>query len=291
MEGHPMPVNILIMIHGMTPDLEPLDLTQTYDKFWEALIQRKRGLPDLIDKKISIQWGHERPGSTSPLRDDEKLTHAQQFTHDQVSYDAVRADSSPNNILMTGFFGRDWGIPFLRGVSMSLRESIILCGLGDVAYYISPEGEKQVRKVVYQQALCELDEYLDEDDVRFHFFGHSLGVTLIHDFLYGLFAPDRIPDFVRDKQGDPESCQRYEKWRVKAQDGTLKLGSLASAASQIPIFMMRKQELVDRLFNERPLDPSVLGINAADRIQWTNFYDIAMYSVFPQEDCTRQTPP
>ena len=66
MEGRPMPVNILIMIHGMTPDLEPLDLTQTYDKFWEALIQRKRGLPDLIDKKISIQWGHERPGSIPP---------------------------------------------------------------------------------------------------------------------------------------------------------------------------------------------------------------------------------
>ena len=78
-----MPVNILIMIHGMTPDLEPRDLTQAYDKFWDALIQRKRGLPDLIHKKIWIQWGHERPGSAPPLRDDEKLTHAQQFIYFQ----------------------------------------------------------------------------------------------------------------------------------------------------------------------------------------------------------------
>ena len=59
------------------------------------------------------------------------------------------------------------------------------------------------------------------------------------------------------------------------------MGSLASVASQLPIFVMRKQELVDRLFNERRLDPSVIGIKAAERIRWKNFYDIDDVLGFP----------
>ncbi len=267
------PVNIFLLFHGMVPEKTPSSPFPVYDNFWRSMTNIRRDLPGIISKRIGIQWGHEMPDGDQ-VRADEMLTHAQEFINGRVSYDAIRTTPGPNNVLMTGLFGRDYGIPFLRNITTRLREEIVLRGIGDVIYYTSAEGEYQVRHVVYDQALRELDAYLTETDVRFHLFGHSLGVTLTHDFLYGLFAPNRVPDFIKDKQGTPKARQRYQQWRDKAQKGELKLSSLCSAASQLPLFVLRKQELVNRLHSENLLDPSAIGIADGNRVRWKIFYDI-----------------
>jgi hypothetical protein len=236
------------------------------------------------DRFIGVIWGHEQPGEENKAPDDlqadRQLTRAQNFINDRIAYDNLVKDPDPNNVTMSLFKGSGIDFPLLtpmvRGLVVGLRESIVTRGLGDVLYYTSAEGECHVRKTVYRQVLGQLERYLDEPEVRLHLIGQSLGVTLTHDFLYGLFNPKvgYTPDFIKQEQGDPEDRKRFELWRNKAQNGTLKLGSLTSAASQLPLFLMRKQELVNQLANKQFINARNIGIVDSDRIQWQLFYDV-----------------
>jgi len=266
-------VNVFVLIHGMIPDREATSPFIQYDLFWQKLLEHQAGLKDLIHKRIGVQWGHELPDPGRDPRDDEKLTRAQQQVHERVSIKAVRADDDPNNIVMRGIFGGDIGIPILRRWLVQGREGIILHELGDVIYYCSKEGEAKVRAVVYEQILANLKAYLGKQ-VRLHLFAHSLGVTLAHDFLYGLFAPDHQPHFIDEAQGTPRARKAFAQWRDKAQRKELALGSFNAVASQLPLFIMRKQSLVDLLFDDRLLDPAVIGIVDHARIRWQLFYDV-----------------
>ncbi len=270
------PVNVLVMIHGMVPDRRPASPFEAYETFYEELATVRWNLPELIgDNKIYVEWGHELENMPpDQLRDDQKLTRSQYFINDRVSYDAVRTDQSPNNVLLSGLFGQDYGIPGVRNLITLIRENIIHFGIGDVVYYCSPEGERQVRSVVYEQVLTQLDKFADEPFVRLHIVAQSVGVTLSHDFLYGLFAKHHDPDFVEDKQGSQKSVELFKKWRDKALSNKLQLGTLISTASQMPVFMMRKQHLVDKFFNQELLDPADIGIVDQKTVRWLIFYDI-----------------
>jgi len=263
------PVNILVMIHGMIPKPAPDSQEPQYEEFWKSLLRAKPALENRIQRRIHVQWGHELPETSGPLRDDEKLTRAQQYLYERVAFRYVRRDLNGNNRVI-----HERGIPFVRKIFTELRERTLIRGVGDVVYYCSKEGEAQIRKEVYRQVLSDLEEHSDGPDVRLHFFGHSLGATLSHDFLYGLFAPDHEPDFIGEEQGATEDQEQYAKWREKAQNGQLRLGSLACAASQLPLFMIRKQALVDRLAQSETLDPAVIGIDDRNSIQWKTFYDV-----------------
>lgn len=68
--------------------------------------------------------------------------------------------------------------------------------------------------------------------------------------------------------------QLYETWRAEADAGRLKLRTFISLASQFPVFMLRKQSLVERLWRGEYLDPTVIGVNPpSDNIQRAIFYD------------------
>lgn len=260
------------MIHGMNPNRNPGTPYKEYGDFWNALVQVEPGLKHLLNERVFVEWGHQLvPGQTA-LRDDQKLTATEEEIHRRVGFDEIRKVPGPNNVILNGW-GGDWGIPGVRQIGMMLRESIVLHGLTDVVYYTSLDGERRVRAVAYDQALRNLDQYLGHPDVRFHLFSHSLGVTIAHDFLYGLFAPDHTPDFLGEQFVAQDVRDRYAKWRDKAQKGELRLGGFASAASQLPLFIMRKQKLVDCLFKRQGVDPRDIGIQNSGT-QWKIFYDV-----------------
>ncbi len=269
------PVNVLVMIHGMTLDPEPRSAVEQYKELWDGLVKEAPQLADIFPKGfIGVEWGQELPGQQ--LRDDQKLTRAQNYINECISYDKVVRDSHPNNVPMSMFAGKAIDFPLLsplvRSLVVGLRESTVTRGFGDVIYYCSGDGETQVRQAVYGQVLEQLDSYVDASDIRIHLVGQSLGVTLTHDFLYGLFAPDHLPGFYQ--QGHYDDVQRFQKWRQKAQAGELKLGSLTSTASQLPLFVMRKQKLVNLLAAKQLLDVNDIGIINGDGIKWKIFYDI-----------------
>jgi hypothetical protein len=188
--------------------------------------------------------------------------------NDQVFYRNLERHSGPNNIIIS-----DWGIPGIRQVVTNVREGVVSFGLTDVVYYCSDDGETRIRANVYSQALLAMQKYLTEPNVKIHLFGHSLGVTIVHDFLFGLFKKDHEPDFVKHNQGGSWTSPEFQKWRGKAQSGELTVGGVALAASQLPLMVMRKQVMIDKLFSHQGLNPADIGV-VSTGIQVKFFYDV-----------------
>lgn len=291
------PVNILVMIHGMSPNVTASSPFAQYEQFWEQVAALRPELPPLIHKRIGIQWGQAMPrlpyeallaaegwGYRVPeqphqLRRDEWLTEAQLNLGARVRTGKTlgEPDKGPGE----GQF--DLGVPGLRQLVRTLREGIILYGFGDVIYYCSSEGEKNTRRVVYEQILQQLDEFHAEDEVRLHIVAHSLGVTIAHDLLFGLFTRGNESDFW-GHQADEASKGMFIRWSTKAQSAppSLRLGTLVSMASQLPLFVMRKQAMVSMLGQDEYLDPASIGISPDDpRPRWVNFYDVDDLLSFP----------
>ena len=271
------PVNVVVLIHGITPERDPSPAEQ-YRPMIEGL--RARGVDSV---PIGVVWGV--PGAGGQIsRPDQRLNDAEHHVSDRVRFENVRADPSPHNEVMMEPLEQlveRHGIPLLRGMLTTLREQFVQFGLADAVYYASAEGEHDVRHAVYGRVLGALEEHADAQDVRLHIVPHSLGVTVAHDFLYGLFAPEHEPDFARGLEAGAEADyqrrarEHYASWRARADAGRLTLGTFVSLASQLPLTLLRKRELVQRFFDREPLDPRVLGVAPDERrTRWAIFYDI-----------------
>ncbi len=196
----PNKVNVLVFVHGMTPDVVPSDPRShggTYDKFWQALQAEKPALTNLFPNgPILVEWGHQLSPTENPVREDHRITEVERFVNEQVAYHNIKDHPGPNNVLTN-----DWGIPVVRQLVTGIREGVISFGLTDVIYYCSADGEIYVRAQVYNRVLAAMQPYVTEPNVRIHLFGHSLGVTIVHDFLFGLFKKGHMSDFVEKYQG------------------------------------------------------------------------------------------
>ena len=120
-----MVVNILVMIHGMIPNLDTKSHFDEYNNFFEKLREKQPTLAQLFESKfthpygeenlnqeenlnfIGVEWGHEPPKSEQlpsvELRDDERLTRAQNFINNRVSYDNLVRVPDSNNVTMPLF--------------------------------------------------------------------------------------------------------------------------------------------------------------------------------------------
>ncbi len=280
-----------------------------YEEFWKKLLAKQPDLARLFEKFtrtasdgkehtfpfIGVEWLHELPASPKPsveaLYDDQRLMRAQNFVNERIAHKVLREVNEENNYVLKLLGSRYGGIAYddptlliLRNIVVGLRETIVTRGLGDVIYYASADGEERVRKRVYHQVLSQLHPYLDKPDVRLHLWGQSLGVTLTHDFLFGLFNrdPSYTPGFLKlkatgteqDKVDFETDTTDFERWRKKAQNGELRLGSLTSTASQLPILLMRSQTVVDTFANEKLLNATDIGITDPNRVYWNIFYDV-----------------
>jgi hypothetical protein len=279
--------NVLIMVHGMTPEPDPGDHIDEYEKFRKKLNSRQPRLRDEIDAQIGVEWGHEPrtvpPGGVGP---DQRITAAENAIKERVSFDKVRKDRSRDNHLLPGF-GELFSRVLTRNLTTPIKERVLLLGVTDAFYYCAPDGEKAVRNTVYGQILKGLQPFEADEQVRLHVIAISLGVTVAFDFLFGLFAPSSHwekdkPDFVRETE-DPSQAKAYTEWRKRAQDGALILASKSSMASQIPLLVMRKQKLVDGLALTPPqlLDPTVISVPKDGQPRWKLFYDVDDILAFP----------
>jgi hypothetical protein len=255
--------HVLVLIHGITPEQDPQPREQ-YAQLIAAI--EAAGLP--VEQPIcQVSWGV--PNADGSLGSgDQYLSPAEKFVGSLV------ADKALKDVDRAGV---DWGIPGLRWGIREVRESVVLYGLADAIYYAAPEGEKLVRDAVFEQVFSKLEQGQD-DVVQLHIVSHSLGVAIAHDFLYALFGA-KDPSYPAPDQGGQielrdENRRLQDKWRALAEQGRLKLGSFVSYASQLPLFVMRKQALVKQLAERKKLDPSVIGIDKArPHAQWAIFYD------------------
>jgi hypothetical protein len=266
-----MAKHVLVLIHGITPEAEPRSHADQYQQFWSALQAEQPALLAVIDPVVCVEWGNRV--RTSAVRPDERLSDAERTTSELVKVSHVSKHPSEHNVLHPGPLG-DWNlVPGLRFLVRSLREQLVQFGLADAVYYASEDGERAVRAAVFGQVLHALHNLRDEPEVALHVVGHSLGVTVAHDFLYGLFGKPDQPHYL-GQAASLEDSEDFLVWRSKARSGQLQLGSFVSMASQLPLFALRKQALVDRLAAGQPLDPSAIGIASNGQPQWLIVYDV-----------------
>lgn len=280
----------LILIHGMTPTRAPGDHAGEYAGLRAGLARRGAAFDD--GHTVAVEWGHEPklPGVPPPvmgLRPDQRLTRAEAALADRVAFDRVRRNAGPDDHLLGGF-SEILSRLLLRQVTTPIKEQVLLLGLTDVLYYISPEGEQAVRRTVYQQFLDGLKPFKASDTVRLHVVGQSLGATVAFDFLFGLFAPGLEfdggePGFVRENPDLVDAVRDFREWRDRATAKSLVLGSKVTTGGQLPLMLMRRQKLVDRLAATPfvPLDPEVIGVPRAGGPRWKIFYDVDDVLGFP----------
>lgn len=280
------PVNVLVLIHGIVPLRDPADHAREYRAFWDALCTARRELCDFAPP-IGVEWGHPLPYAQDELRADQRLGVAQKQIASRVEYRAVRAQHEPLEEVIPRSQLKPPTALLTRLLTDPIKEQVALLGLSDVVYYCSEEGERAVRRAVYGRVLTALDEHTGARELRLHVFGHSLGVTVAFDFLFGLFAPSEQwaagkPDFTLDPEVPGDLRERYELWRARAAEGRLRLGSKSSAASQLPLLLLRKQKLVDRLtVPGARIDAGVIGVRADGAPHWLLFYDVDDVLGFP----------
>ena len=266
-----MTKHVLILIHGITPEVMPSVHTDQYHAFWSALQAEQPALLAVMHKVVCVEWGNRVHAVAT--RPDERLSEAEQATSALINTSHVHKHPSEQNVVHPGPLG-DWNlIPGLRFLVRKLREELVQFGLADAIYYASEEGERAVRAAVYGQVLQGLRELRSEPEVMLHVVGHSLGVTVAHDFLYGLFGKPGMPHFLTQTSSQQDRDD-YAFWREKAQANQLIMGSFTSMASQLPLFALRKQALVDQLAAGKVLDPSVIGIVPNGQTQWLIVYDV-----------------
>jgi hypothetical protein len=263
--------HVLVFIHGITPDSQPTPHSELYDAFWRGLQREEPSLTRAIGHIARIEWGNRlRPGAARP---DERLSDAESQAARLEANENVRAHAGPNNLLHPGLLG-DWNvIPGLRALVRLLREELLQFGLADAIYYASEDGERAVRNAVFGQVLAQLRPLLAADSVMLHVVAHSLGVTVAHDFLYGLFGKPEIPDYL-DQAMSEQDRGDYAVWRERASRRQLRFGSFTSMASQLPLFALRKQALVDQLAAGGTLDPLAIGVEPSGQVQWLIVYDL-----------------
>lgn len=266
-----MAKHVLILIHGITPEVTPRNHVDQYEQFWKALQDEQPALLAVMRKVVGVEWGNRIHETLT--RPDERLSEAERTASELIKTSRVQSHASAYNLIHPGPFG-DWNlIPALRPLIRKLREELVQFGLADAVYYASEDGERAVRAAVYGQVLAALRELREEPEVMLHVVAHSLGVTVAHDFLYGLFGKPSTPDYLGQAASAQDSAD-YLFWREKAQMSQLLLGSFTSMASQLPLFALRKQALVDQLAQGKVLDPSVIGIVSNGQTQWLIVYDV-----------------
>ena len=278
-------INVLILMHGMTPDPNPLDHASDYAALWQALTLRQPALTESVDARLGIEWGHEVPGMRADmLRPDQRITRAENVLWERVGFERVRNDRNPDNHLLGR--GAELGSRLTtRRLTDPIKETVLLLGVTDAFYYCAPDGERAIRGAVYTQFLDGLEPYRGAENVRLHVIAQSLGVTVAFDFLFGLFAPDEViggePDFIGEGQGGAEAIERYRFWRGRARDGGLVLASKSSTGGLLPLLMMRKQSLVERFSIGQFVDPAVIGVPGRGDVRWKIFYDADDILGFP----------
>lgn len=244
--------NIVVVLHGITPlpDAEDIFYGNTDEAKFVRDLTRSLLDSNSVDEIIPIQWGHPNPNKPNQANA-EFLMAAQNNILEKVKY------------RFNGFFDN---INLYRRTLKTIQETIIQLGVSDLVYYCGFEGEKVIRCYVYKEILQAVEKYRDCEQIRLHLIGHSLGVTLTHDFLYGLFGEQ--PDFCLNNPGS-EACKLLAAWQGNPK---LVLGSFAGMASQLPILVMRRQKLVDIFKGNGTLNPAQIGITE-EKVKWKIFYD------------------
>ena len=244
--------HLVLLIHGMNPDASPgdpsLDILHFFNQVRDSSAHLVSRLPD--SHVLPIRWGHPDalvPAGAGGSRPDLLLMQAQ------------------NHILSRMYpQGPIGSAPSMEWMASKLHAALLIPGIGDMIYFIGSDGYAQIRDLIYNQSLIpRVMEFAGNDTVCLHIIAISLGVTIAHEFLRGIFS---------DEAHLEHGVGAFSDLRHMVGQHRLELGSLICAASQLPLLLLRSGLVVETMAAGGLLDPAEIGLRES-RQQWLLFHD------------------
>lgn len=255
-------VEVPIFIHGISPDKDPTSGDKEYKQLLTLVNEKMAKYPDkkFTGEPIFVTWGvPTKPKSTGT---DQYLAEVERDIQAKVKEEMGNAYG--------GLFG-------LTGYIRDL----LFFGISDLFYYISGDGEEDLRKHIFNQisrALQTMDKESD-DYISLTIFGHSAGSVIAHDMLYHMFSSREHPS----EEGTTED--EMEALRKIIKGGRLRIRRLYTFGSPISLLILRATSLVNKIRKGGVFVPNDIGLVMSDNLsmpRWVNFWsrhDLASYPV------------
>jgi hypothetical protein len=262
-ENKPQWIEIPIFIHGISPDANPSSGQQEYVKLLGLIKEKMKEHPGkgFSDEEIFITWG-------VPITPPQSSGPNQYLAEVERKIQAKVKES----------MGNSYSNPF--GLTGYVRD-LLFFGITDLFYYVSGDGEKDLRKHVFNYISKSIKKLDAKGSARFSLtiFGHSAGSVIAHDFLYHLFS---------DKEHKSEQgalLDEMDSLRAMIAEGRLRIRRLYTFGSPISLLVLRATALVEKFRKGELLIPHNIGFMLGDNLsapRWVNFWsrhDLASYPV------------
>lgn len=277
---------ILILIHGISPESDPKPPDKAYDKLLEMV---NKALPEgnKFDDEciIKVNWGIGRDSvADAPFDDlyvDEYLAEVERRVGRKIV--PIILDQEAHDPLSLLSPGR-----LLRRLSRRFKvREMLLQVIPDLFYYVSADGERVIRNRIFKsigENIVRRHRQEMDKGISLTIIGHSAGSIIAHDFLYHLFGKSnrQMDEDIKNDQAVAEVV----KLREVQQAGRLRLRRLYTFGSPITAMLFRSNSLVKRVMEDIPIDPEDIGLREADNIapatpRWVNFWDVDDFASFP----------
>ncbi|MCX6060509.1 MAG: hypothetical protein NTW69_20490 [Chloroflexi bacterium] len=255
-------LEIPIFIHGISPEENPPDHIAEYESL-RSLVNKHLdaiGKPILSKTPIYVEWGRQYRGASG---NDQYLAQAEQILHARIR------ESMGDKY--TGM------LPIYKAV----RE-LIYFGVIDLFYYVSQDGEEELRNHVFNEITKKLLQLgrIKSTRVSLTFFAHSAGTLITHDLLYHYFGKKSTDEPVSKSESNL-IVENMDKARNLSnpddpEDIRIRVRRLYTFGSPISPLSVRSNSVIQMLLKDKVLDTEMIGLRSSDGLsnpRWVNFWD------------------
>lgn len=256
-------IEVPLFIHGISPDKFPGGGQAEYLRLFKLIKEKLKKYPEkkLTGQPIFVTWGvPTRPASSGT---DQYLAQVERGMQAKVKERMGSAYSSP------------------FGLSGFIRD-LLFFGVADLFYYLSADGEADLRKHVFSHIARSI-QIMDKENVpnvSLTIFAHSAGSVIAHDMLYHFFSSkDDHPSEERAVEKEMDAVRKIVK------DGRLRIRRLYTFGSPISVLVLRASNMIHKFRKGGLFAPQDLGLMMGDNLstpRWVNFWsrhDMASYPV------------
>ena len=253
---------VLVFIHGITPDPQPGSHTPDYQTLYQNIVNALRAIPDPENKKpafplplIEVEWGWQ--SNSYPTTNDEYLAMAElalsgKAFKEEAGFENIDFTLNPFRLLR----------PMVRG--------LIFYGFADLMYYISSDGERAIRNRVFKYIADQVRDcgwMESEANLSLTFVTHSAGTLIAHDLLYHLFRGPDLPSEIQEVN---------EVLRKLVYTNRLRVRRLYTMGSPLAPLMFRSNSLIAKMRDGQKLLPGTIGFGRDQDLagpRWINIWD------------------
>lgn len=250
-------LEIPVFIRGITPVSKPLKQDAQHKGLLNLIniALKKRGKMLFVERPLNIEWGWDN----GQKHNDRYLAEAQLILGNVTNSITKKINDLSFN-------------PF-RILNNRLRH-VFVAGFSDMFYYISSDGEKSVRRTIFNKLSEEIHKRISEKKISLTILAHSAGSVIAHDILFHLFGRKR------------ESMDAINKLRKLIMNKELRIRKFYTFGSPLTPMIFRADSLLMKVIKKEKINPEDIGFLYHDNLtnpRWVNFWDKDDIASFPIE--------